>query len=285
MADNTEVISTEDVSPVEENNDVNTVDNMTDDEFNAHYDNSDVVEPNDDETEPSDEPTEQKETEDLQAMYDTQRSDPEAKLAQPVLIKINGNVHKVESVKELKALAEKGVSYTQKTQTLAKEKREAEFLRDNNITREDLNALIASRGQAPVEVDVAAQEVDELAQGILSGSHADAFKETASMLPQDVQSEMTTNPQLLQGFYDDVSTGLAQKIMPKVERLMAVNGMSFMQAYVTAGDLLQGQNKQVNDSATKLRSQPKSNTTELESGSPDVWAMDDSEFEKYYATV
>ena len=284
MDDNTEVISTEGDSPVEENNDVKNIDHMTDEEFNNHFLNEEVDLNVDDE--PSEEPTEKKVTEDLQSLYDTQMSDPEAQLAKPVLIKINGNVHKVDSVKELKALAEKGVSYTQKTQQLADERREAEFLRDNNITREDLDMLIASRGQEPVEVkdNEANEQVESLANEILSGTHADAFKSTASMLPKEIQSEMTKDPQLLQGFYDDVEAGLAQKIMPQVERLMAVDGMSFQQAYVTAGKQLET-HKQPNGSAAKLRSQPKSNTTELQTGSPDVWAMDDEEFEKYYANV
>ncbi len=281
MLDNTEVISTDDVSQVEENNDVvNTIDEMSDDDFNNHFEGGEEIT---DDDEPSEEPTEQIETEDLQSLYDTQMSDPEAQLAQPVLIKINGNVHKVDSVKELKALAEKGVSYTQKTQTLADERREAEFLRDNNITRDDLDALIASRGQAPVVNDTAAVEVEEIATTILSGQYSDDFKQVSTMLPDNIRSEMATDPQLLQGFYEDVEAGLAQKIMPQVERLMGVDGLTFQQAYVKAGQSLEA--KPTSKSADKLRSQPKSNTTELESGSPDVWAMDDEDFEKYYANV
>ena len=251
-------------------------DEMSDDEFASFMDedNSTIEEP-----EGTDEVVD--ESVDLDALYQSQMDDKDSTLDKPMLIKINGKVHKVDNVSELKDLAERGLNFTQKSQKLSEHRKTIEFLSDNGISQDDLDSLIHNRGEEPVVTDDAERESNDIATEILSSDYAEAFKETVQTLPENIRSTMAKDPRLLKAFSIDVESGLAQKIMPQVERLMSVNAMSFRDAYVQAGSKLQESQVSVNNKRNALTSQPKASTVKAD-GNQDVWAMSDDAFDKYF---
>ncbi len=198
---------------------------------------------------------------------------------EPVLVKYKGKVHEVKSQKEMRDLMERGIGSTAKFQEMAEDRKFLQYLEDNGVDKTKIDAFIASQGQVPVESDNTVSQVEEVAQGIVASSYADDFRETAKELPDDIRTRMQQDPGLMQGFAGDVESGLAQKIMPKVKRLMDINGLDFFQAYATAGQDIQERTKQSEASRETLASQPSPNVRSQESTS--VWDMPLKDFDRF----
>ena len=246
---------------------VQTVDDMSDTEFDTFMDGEATSEESTDEpetttTDPEGDKPDEIEVEDLDQLYADQLESKESTLEKPLYIKINGKTHTIDNVDEMRNLMERGLNYTKKMQDLAKQRKE----------------LDSDRGDEELPVST---DTDTLASEILSSNYAEQFQSAASMLPDNVKSEMASDPSLLQGFYEDVQSGLAGKIMPKVERLMSVNNMSFEQAYFRAGSDINQQQPRGTEQKQMLRSQPKPTTSQL-STQKSVDDMSDKEFSKYF---
>ncbi len=267
---NTEVETTENVE-----NEID-VDNMSDTEFDKYMDED--ITPDETEEVQVDEVVEN-----LDDMYATQMNDSEAKLDKPILVKFNGAVHKVDSVKELKNLAEKGISLTKKSQDLSDQSKLLETLKANGYDSDSLMRLAEQdNGQPLNEMDDNFVQVNNVANDILQSNYKDTFIEVSNQLPNEVRMQLQQDPGMLKAIAYDVESGLAGAIMPNVNRLMAIQGMGFQDAYVTAGKEYQANNVQRQEKADKLKSQP--TTTRIQPGSDakNVWEMDDSEFDKYF---
>ncbi len=171
-------------------------------------------------------------------------------------------------------------------------------MQDNDISQDDLDYLVQSRGGAAIVRDESVNAVEDIASNILSGPGAEAFQTVAAQLPADVKEVMSQNPQMLAGFNHDVQSGLAQKIMPLVSRFMNVNQMTFMQAYQAAGDQVTANNAQASEPTVvidnvaderkrTLQSQPKPRANVSAGGMSrdDMDKMSDSDFDKYWETV
>ncbi len=237
-------------------------------------------------------------TEELDELYKSQMTDTDAKLDKPIVIKVAGKVYKVDSVAELKNLAELGTNATKKYQSIAKHRNTLDYMEDNGISQEDLDYLVQSRGVAPVVRDESVNAVEDIANEILNGSGADAFKEIAAQLPDDVKQAMSNNPQMLAGFNYDVQQGIAGSIMPAVNRYMNVNGMSHQQAYMRARNEHLSQNQsnnnngdvvieQVTTPKQMLKNQPKprGNVKSPSLSREDVDKMSKEEFARFYEDV
>ncbi len=248
------------------------VQEMSDQEFDDYMDKDTAEESEGTSPEP--------ESIDLDGLYKAQMDNSDSVLDNPMLIKINGKVTEISNVNDMKDLMERGLGATKSFQQIAEHKKTLQFLDENNLTMEDLTQLVTANGNEPITQDENAVQVETVAQTILDSDYASDFKSTADMLPEDIREKMGTDPQLLNDFYGDVQSGLAQQIMPKVEQLMAIKGLSFYQAYATAGQALQP-NTDMEQKKQTLRSQPKPNSQSLNSSNTDIWGMSDSEFDKY----
>ena len=242
---------------------------------------------------------------DLNARYKLQADDADAKLDKPILLKVNGKVFEVDSVNDLKNLAQLGTNSTKKHQQLAENKRELDFMADNNLTIDDLHSLVQNAtGQTPVTRTAEMNDmhsVESIATEIENGPNADAFREVASMLPSNIKTQMRSNPGMMKGFSEDVNSGLAQRVMPGVEKLMILKQMDFMTAYASevqrlhkapSGTNRPGTNKSVPESlpATKndakanmLNSQPsqRAQSSKSEFTREDIDNMSSAELTKY----
>ncbi len=262
----------------EEASEASDVDNMSDEEFAKHMDGESDT--------PTDEPevvtTESTELS-LDDLYATQMEEPEAKLDKPVLVKYNGSVHKVDSVRELKNLAEQGIAFTRKSQELSDQTQLFDRLKANGYDNDSLMRLAEQdKGEPLMQMDTNLVEIDNVANEILQSNYVEAFQEVSNQFPTEVQDEMRRNPQMLRAIAYDVESGLAGSIMPEVTRMMNIQGVSFNDAYVQAGKNFQD-NKTVRENNTKkLDSQPRGNTRQTTQDSKSVWDMDDDEFSKYF---
>ena len=242
------------------------VEDMTDDELDTFLDGTEDDSSDDGD---SDDAVADTVDDDLESLYATQNTS-DGKLAEPILVKVNGEVYSMDSIDELRNMAERGHSVTRKFQKLADDRRQ-------------LEAQLKELGQEPQVQDVTADEVNSVAEGILSSSYAESFKSDMSKLPQDVRSELGSNAQMLSGLGGDYESGLAQKIMPKVTRLMNVQGMSFLDAYKQAGSALQQQTQATESKMQVLKSQPKQTIQKPSNMSVD--GMSDKEFDKYFQNM
>jgi len=247
------------------------VDDMSDTEFAEHFDKVDedgTDTDGDDITNDSDDkPTDDV---DLNTLYSEQLGDADAKLDKPILIKVDGEVIKLDTINDLRDMAERGTSVTKKFQKLADDRRV-------------LEAQLQALGETPDVVDESGSEIDSIANGILQSSYADDFKSSVSQLPSEVRETLSTNPQVLKGLSLDFESGLAQQIMPQVKREMTVKGLDFIQAYVSVGQKLESSKASVQKQRQVLKSEPKqtSHTTSV----VDVDGMSQSDFDKYFESL
>ncbi len=283
---------------------------MADEEFNDQFDREYAIEPEkeefidpgkednlnaesedtpgskaEDETEKSDESA------DLDSLYKQQMSSEDAKLDKPILVKVKGKVLEIDSVNDLKDLAERGLGATQSFQQIAQHRKTLRFMEDNGLSMEDLNYLVQSKGQTPIESNPIVDEVGTIANEILHSDYADDFKEGLNIIPENVRNVMSQDPALLKDLAGDYASGIAQKIMPEAERLMMVKGMDFFSAYAAAGQAvlgsepMQGQHngmRQNNANKETLKAMPRGNTlSNRTNAKQDIWSMDDKSFDKY----
>ena len=197
---------------------------------------------------------------DLNALYSAQMGDADMKLDKPILVKYNGKVHKVDSVNELKSLAEQGISITKKSQRMSDQTTLLAELEANGYTAADLRALAtADKGEELTKMEPNQVEIDEIATGILESDYADDFRGFVGEMPDVAVDEISKNPQILNGLAKDIESGLAQNLMADTRRNMDLHGMGFVEAYITSGNKYH-ESKQVNQKKRNtLASQPKQN--------------------------
>ena len=273
---------------------VSDVDNMDEKEFAEFEEKAFNKESDSDDDSDGDVATEPT-TEELDELYKSQMASPDAKLDKPIVIKVAGKVYKVDSVAELKNLAELGTSSTQKFQAIAKHRRTLDYMEDNDIRQEDLDQLVQSRGEAPVLRDANVNATEDVAQSILDSDIADEFTRLASELPDDVKQMMSTNPNMMSGFAHDVRSGVAGAIASSVARYMNVNGMNHMQAYSRARDEFVSQNQgsqkpqqqQKPSPQQMLKNQPKprGSVKAPSLSREDIDKMSEEDFNRFYETV
>ena len=202
---------------------------------------------------------------------------------EPVLVKYKGKVHEVKSKQEMRDLMERGIGSTAKFQEMAEDRKFLQYLEDNNVDKDKIDAFIASQGEQPVESDNAESQVEEVAQQIVASPYADDFREVATSLPENIRAQMQSDPRLMQDFAGDVESGLAQKIMPKVSRLMDIQGLDFFTAYATAGQSLEQTTQRQTQSRDTLSSQPSQNIRS-KSDNTSVWDMPLKDFNRFMDT-
>ena len=270
MEDVTE-IDTE--NSIEETEEVvtNSVDDMSDEAFSEMFDNKGDTEDGHD-TDDSNDTADSESNGDvsLDDLYATQIGDADAKLDKPVLIKVDGEVIKLDTINDLRDMAERGTSVTKKFQKLADDRRA-------------LEAQLAELGQEPNVVSDDVNEVDSVATEILQSSYADVFTADVSSLPNEAKKVLSTNPQMLKGLAMDYESGFAQKVIPQVKREMAVKGISFIDAYVSVGNRVSSQQENVQAKQKVLKAEP--TRTKYSNAKVDVNSLSDSDFEKYFADM
>jgi len=245
----------------------NSINDMSDEEFTKEFDgDSTAGDAIDDSTDKPDSNVT------LNDMYSKQLSNIDAKLDSPVLIKIDGEVMELNSINELRDMAERGTKVTQKFQKLAED-------------RKALEAQLQALGETPDVSDDSSSEIDTIANGILQSSYVDSFKTDVSNLPSEVRETLSTDPQILKGLSMDYESGLAQQIMPKVKREMTVKGLDFIQAYVSVGRSIQSQKENVQSKKQMLTTEPKQNKYTTESKAIDIDSMSDTEFDTYFSNI
>ncbi len=278
VVDNTDVSSNDNISEPGET----SVWDMSDEEFDETNDdnpNLDSDKPTDDTPDDNDEDVKEVS---LSDRYNTQKDNVDAKLAEPIYLKHNGEVIEVSSILELKNVAERGFNVTKKLQQIseAKERLEKQIMdagMDPDVTS-DVDALS----------DNNANEVNDIANRIMS-EYAEDFKGVAVYLPKNVQQEMRTNPQLLEALSIDVQSGKATvDIMKQVERQMMLGDISFQQAYVevigSAAKQKQSEQDGVENNRNRLQNQP-TNTQVVKKAAKSPMDMTDEEFDAGFANL
>ncbi len=233
----------------------------------------------------------------LDDLYKLQMEDGEAVIGKPILVKINGETTEIANVNDMKNLIEKGLGATKSFQQIAEHKKTLQFMEENNISMDDLNHIVGGTsttddlGQVE-DNNVNIQEVENVANDILQSEYADDFKSGLEFVPSNIKEQLTNDPALLKDLAADYESGIAQKIIPQVEKLMAIKGLNFFQAYAMAGQSLdidgvgsQEPVKRVNKA--KIQASPRGNTNTTNSrsarpGDTNVWDLDDEQFDKYF---
>lgn len=222
----------------------------------------------------------------MKELYKAQNDTVDGKLDKPIYIKFKGKVIDVESISELKDLAERGLGANKKYLDMAEDRKTIQFMYENNIDMETLNNVIASRGEQPVESGTSNinPEVLSIATEIEASSYAGEFTELVSKLPQVFHEQMRVEPGLLKGLSLDVENGiLTQGAIDKMDRLIAINGMDPIEAYLTATDDVPGAKQKNDELAGKrntLQSQPTNNQISKQPTS--AWDMSSDEYDRYF---
>ncbi|RLA62049.1 MAG: hypothetical protein DRQ78_08305 [Epsilonproteobacteria bacterium] len=202
-------------------------------------------------------------------------------LDNPILLKHKGKVIDISSAKELRDLAERGLGATSKYQEMAEQRKMLD-----GITSEDIDMLRKFKaGDQTVLNELATpresnqeNEIDTVAQTILDSNYANEFKGLVGNLSATDKTLISTDPRVLRGLQIDFESGTAQKLLPLVERYMAVKGLPFLEAYTTAGkEMFSGDREKA---GAKLVSQPSATSSVTTTPEQDPWAMDESSFKK-----
>ncbi len=258
--DETTVIEPEATNDQSESEVVNTGDQNVSDVWQEDgFDNTETMEVQSDK--PTDEvPTETVDENTLE--YVTEGLSP---LDSPLVVKRHGKLYDLTDMNQIRDLVERGLDSTVKNQELADMRRELQKERNPDVSEQELDNLGVTG------------EVEGISQEILNSSYADSFKGVVNGLPENTLDELKSNPNMLRGLSQDVKSGLAQKIMPNVNRYMDVDGMSFKEAYMKSGQEVMSKQNNVSKSMNKLISEPKtSNNIEVKEKS--IWDIEDSEF-------
>lgn len=193
------------------------------------------------------------------------------KLDKPLVVKRKGKLYDLTDLDQIRDLVERGLDSTIKNQELAKLRRELLQAKNPDATAEELDSVSKEH------------EVEQVAQKILNSSYAEDFKQLASQLPEQVTQQMRSDPRMLEAFSVDVESGLAQKIMPKAQRYMDIDGLDFKEAYLKAGGELMQSEQRRSESVDRLTAVPKS-TGNVETKERSIWDIPDDEFQALMAT-
>ena len=224
---------------------------------------------------------------DLEAQYRAQLGSDE-KLPKPILVKYKGKYIDVQTVDELRDLAERGVMATQKAAELAEIKRSLEGISQEDIDllrrarqgdREALEALVSSPSSP--QPDPALSEAETVAREILESPYAEKIKATMQMVPPQQREVFAQNPQMLRALQRDFEDGTAEKLMPTVERLVAVRGMDFLSAYRQAAIEVLGSQESRQQQAKSLSANPGARASVTDhQPEPDIWEMSSEDFRR-----
>ena len=187
-------------------------------------------------------------------------------LDKPLVIKRKGKLYDMTDLDQIRNLVEKGLDSTVKNQELADMRRELLKEQNPDISEQELKQVDTNN------------EVERVAQNIMNSSYAEAFQGVVGSLPDSVTEQLRGDPRMLQGLSVDVESGLAMKIMPQVDRLMNVDGMSFKEAYMIAGKSVMDKQEVRTGKLDKLVSQPTTQNNVV-AETKDIWSMSDSEFQ------
>jgi len=260
------------------------IDDMSEQEFEDFYNGSDA------ESTPAETEPEKNDEIDLDSLYKAQMDDTDGKLAKPMLIKVDGKVMEVSNINDVKNMMEKASGAKAAFQKIAGDVKTIDFLKDNNISQDDLDNLLSGRGQAPrvkTQEDVNSDRTANIIQNIESSAFADNFLADVSALPQDVALSIGSNPELLNELAFEYQEGYAQKVMPHVHREMTVKGISFEDAYQSVGKRLMAKEENTDTSKKVLGAMPnnRGNRSNGSMTAKDMDNMSDADFDAYYANL
>ncbi len=222
---------------------------------------------------------------DLNSLYKSQMDNADSKLDKPILIKLHGKVIEIDNINDLKDLTERGLSATKKYQEMSEDRKVIEFMNNNGISMETLNQLIKSDGSVPIESNQNSQQdmqVQVVVDKISNSAYVDDFKNGVAFLPDNVKGFISDSPELLDGLAGDFESGLAQKVLPIVERTMAIKGLEFIDAYTQAVQSLNAGSKPTEKKINPLSAEPRGNILGVKAEpAKDIWSMSSEEFKKY----
>jgi hypothetical protein len=227
---------------------------------------------------------------DWDGMYKTQ-IDSESGLAldKPILLKHKGKVLEIKDAKDLRDLAERGLGATSKFQEMAEQRKMLDGITGEDIDllrrardgdAEAMNQLVSKQNVSPEEVQKQqyVEQSEQIATEIIGSDYADQFKEALGLFPESQRYEVATNPRFMGGLKQDFDKGIAQKLMPSVQKYMAVDGMEFIEAYARAGKEVLGGGR--SKKAEKLSSAPSASSSVQREEPVDIWEMDSDQFSR-----
>jgi len=265
---------------------------MDDNEFAEFYQN--INSENDESESTPDEPVAEDEDKDepvnLEESYKSQMSNVETKLDKPILIKVDGEVLSIDNLNDIKNMMERSSGVNKAFQAIAADTKTIGFLKDNNISQDDLLNIINSKGVQPIIKDAPSEsqvEIDSLITSIEQSDYADAFVGSIESLPQDAIDDIGNDPAILKVLSNEFTNGYGQQIMPHVKQEMIVKGVNFVTAYENVGRRLIEQKKNVdtNKDVLKSISKTKGNGSKASVTSDSVMGMKKDDFDKYYASL
>ena len=172
--------------------------------------------------------------------------------------------------------------FLQKLQSAGISEEDIELLRKARMgdTESAQRLLAKEAGNEPVDDTTldAVNQVETIAQEVISKPYAEDFKQTLSLIPEGQREQYAYNPQFMAGLKADFDNGIAQKLYPLVEKYVAVKGMDFIDAYRQAGLEVFGKDREAK--ANAIASKPKRGSSVTKEEPKDVWSMDSEEFNR-----
>lgn len=189
----------------------------------------------------------------------------------------NGKAFKIDSAEDVVSLMQKGLNYNQKMATMKPGMKVLKALQEQGIESvEDLGFLLDLKAKKPEaiarliqESGIDAYELNEekaqayqpsvpqvsdevvnfemTAKSLEGNPHFGTVVQQLGTYDETTKQEIFKNPHLLNLLTDHVQNGYYDKICARLEQEQAVgrlNGMSFLQAYDTVGNMLFGQPQQ-----------------------------------------
>jgi hypothetical protein len=250
--------------------------------------------------------SEDKEEPKVDEQFDLSKFIAEFELPHAVKIKDRGLEIEVKKLSELVKLGSAGLNYTNKSTELAPLRKIADYAKQHNIGIDDLEVLadirngnkdalasmakkygvdvydIDTEADYKPSADVKHVEVsyaDEVAMEMQQSPEVfEAVRGTLSTIPRNVAEHIVSDGNLLSAFRDDVSTGIAQKVIPEAVKRASIYGGDFIQHYVNIANELSQQQEApqqqvvVNNTAAKAKASVSSTSAGTRSeGGLDVW--------------
>lgn len=189
----------------------------------------------------------------------------------------NGKAFKIDSAEDVVSLMQKGLNYNQKMATMKPGMKVLKALQEQGIESvEDLGFMLDLKAKKPEaiarliqESGIDAYELNEekaqayqpsvpqvsdevvnfemTAKSLEGNPHFGTVVQQLGTYDETTKQEIFKNPHLLNLLTDHVQNGYYDKICARLEQEQAVgrlNGMSFLQAYDTVGNMLFGQPQQ-----------------------------------------
>jgi len=193
------------------------------------------------------------------------------KLDKPMVIKYKGKLYDIDDKDKVRDLMERGMAATSKLQEIAELKKELLKAQHPDASDKELQSI---------DVET---EVETIAQSIVNSPIAEDFKGVIAELPEEVATSLRSDPQMLRGLKADVEAGFTQKILPAVNKYMAIEGLDFRSAYVKAGNEVMQSEQQRDTAVTQLTAAP-TKTGSVQMKERDIWDISDDEFRSIMAT-